>query len=456
MVTPPPPCPPPPGGPRILELLVILALVLVNGLLAGAEIAIVSVRTTRITELARSGSAAARAALLLRSDLETFLATVQVGITVVGAAAGAFGGAAFAGDLEPLLAAVPLLAPFAREIAFALVVVLLAYLSVVLGELVPKSLALRSSERFALLAARPLLLLSRAARPVVWFLSASSNAVLRVFGDRTTFTESRLSLEELRHLVREASGEGGIGERTGEILSRTLEFAELTAEDVMVPASHLDTVPGDATVAEVRRRFLESGRDRLPVSDPAADGLLGCVSWRDLESASSTDPGRPIAGLVRPAPFVPEVMAAVEVLRTMQAKRSPAAAVVDEHGGVVGVVFLQDLLEEIVGETLGEREGAQPSRIRVQADGTALVDGILSLRAANRALGTALEGEGRVRTVGGLCSVLAGGRIPAVGEELRAADGTGLVPVEVSARRVRVVRLVPFPRGGPAPEDSAP
>lgn len=425
---------------------------LVNGLLAGAEIAIVSVRTTRLAELVKSGSRAARAALLLREDQETFLATVQVGITVVGAAAGAFGGTAFAADLQPALEAVPGLSAYAREIAFALVVIIVSYLSVVLGELVPKSLALRSSEYYALLAARPLLHLSRVARPVVWLLAGSSNLILRVFGDRTTFTESRLSMEEIRHMVTEAAKDDEVDATTGEIVSRTLDLAGLTAEDVMVPMRHLESLPPEISIEEARRRLQASGRDRLPLRDEEGEGVLGHVTWRDLHGPS-VDPTASVKSVVRHAFFVPEVMSALDVLREFQRRRTRQAGVVDEHGATVGVVFRHDLLEEIVGEMLGEHEEAPAARIRIEADGTSVMDGIVSIRAANRTLGLELDGKGRTRTVGGLCSLLAGGRIPGVGEELRAEDGTVLVPVEVSPRRVRVVAVrPPVPPSGPGPE----
>ena len=172
-----------------------------NGLFSGAEIAVLSLRKTRLAELLEQGSARARAVDDLRRDPERFLATVQIGITVVGASAAAFGGASFAERLAPTVAAVPVLAPYADQIAFTIVVALVSYLSLVLGELVPKSLALRNAEGYALLIAPILSGISRIATPIVWVLTGSSNLVLRVFGDRTTFTESRLSREELQQMI---------------------------------------------------------------------------------------------------------------------------------------------------------------------------------------------------------------------------------------------------------------
>lgn len=438
------------GRPVIVELLVILALVLANGLLAGAEIAIVSVRATRLRELVQSGSRAARAAQTLRDDPESFLATVQVGITVVGATAGAFGGAAFAEDLEPFIRGVPWLDEYAEALAFATVVIVIAYLSVVLGELVPKSLALRSAERYALLAARPLLTISRVARPVVWFLSASSNAVLRLFGDRTSFVESRVSAEEIRHLVEDAAKTGDVHPAVGDIASRALGFATLTAEDAMVHRRFVVSVPADATIDEARARLVEAGHDRVPVIEAGRDEAIGYVTLRDLVAGLPDAAGSSVRTVLRPPYFVPESMAAPDLLRELQRRRMRIAVVVDEHGGTIGIVTLQDLLEELVGEMLAEYEPPVAARIRRQPDGSALVDGIVSIRAVNRELGTRIAEAAGTTTLGGLCSVLAGGRIPATGEELATSDGTTIVAVEVSSRRVRVASVRPPVRRVPA------
>ena len=185
----------------VAEIGIILALVLLNGVFAGAEIATLTLRKGQVDRLLQKAPRRARAIVKLRTELETFLATVQVGITVVGASAAAFGGSTLTPALTGVIAWVPFLAPVAADVAFVAVVALISYLSLVLGELVPKSIALRHPEAYALLAAGPLLLLSSLARPLVWLLTKSSNVVLRPFGDRATFSESRLSSDELRQLV---------------------------------------------------------------------------------------------------------------------------------------------------------------------------------------------------------------------------------------------------------------
>ena len=235
------------------ELLIIFVLIACSGLLAGAEIAIVSVRGSRLRELVDSGRASALALSRLRSDPERFLATVQVGITVIGATTAAFGGATFAEELAPPIARVAALEPYAGEIALAVVISLVSFLSVVVGELVPKSLALRLCEPYALVAARPLLALAAVARPAVWLLTASSNLFLRIFRDSTTFTEGKVSIDELRHVVDAAERTGSIDPGTSEIASRAFELAELTAADVMVHRRFVVALPLDAGTDELRK-----------------------------------------------------------------------------------------------------------------------------------------------------------------------------------------------------------
>lgn len=239
-----------------MEILIILALVLANGIFAGAEIAVIALRKSRLAQLVDEGRAGARSILALRNEPERFLATVQVGITVVGATAAAFSGASLAARLTPVLERVPAISHVAEDVALAIVIAVVSYLSLVFGELVPKSIALRASEAYALLAARPLRALAWLARPLIWFLTSSSNLVLRPLGDSTSFTESRLSPDELQQLVEEAAKVGSLDEGTSEIASRALDFGSLTAADVMIPRNRVNGIPRNASPADVRRILL--------------------------------------------------------------------------------------------------------------------------------------------------------------------------------------------------------
>jgi len=388
----------------------------------------------------------------LRDRPERFLATVQVGITVVGSTAAVFGGASLSGQLSPLLARADVLRPYADPIALAIVVALVSFLSLVLGELVPKSLALRASERYALAVARPLLALSTVARPIVWLLTRSSNLVLRPFGDHTTFSEARLSVEEIEQLVDEAGKAGALDEPTAEIASRALAFRDLTAGDVMVPRSRIVALPRDASQDELKRLILEEGRSRMPVYDGSLDNLAGYVMAKDLAAMAWEHQLIVLDDLLRPVHFVPSSARAVHVLREMQRRRTQLAVVVDEHGGVAGLLTLEDLVEELVGEIIGEREEPQ-ALFQREPGGSALVRGDAPIREVNRALGLELpEGEGYT-TVAGLCIALAGA-VPERGTRLRTPDGTEIEVVDASPRLVRLARL--RPPAGPARAPGAP
>jgi putative hemolysin len=437
------------------EILVVLALVLANAVFAGAEIAIIALRKTRLARLVEEKRPAALAVKRLRDDPERFLATVQVGVTVVGSTAAAFGGASMSVRIAPTLERIPGLAPYAHQLALALVVALVSFLSLVVGELVPKSLALRASERYALLVGRPLLALSTIARPIVWFLTASSNLLLRPFGDRTTFTESRFSADELEQLVDEAGKAGALDPPTAEIASRALAFRDLTASDVMVPRSRIVALPRNAPQDEVKRLVLEQGRARMPVYEGSLDNVVGYVMAKDLAAIAWERELIMLDDLLRPVHIVPETARAVQVLRELQRRRTRIALVVDEHGGVAGLLTLEDLLEELVGDILGEREEPQALFER-ELDGSAVVRGEAPIREVKRALGLELPEGDDYTTVAGLCIAIAG-TVPERGARLHTPSGLEIEVLESSPRLVRRVRLRPPPAPAqPEPDARSP
>jgi putative hemolysin len=424
------------------EIAIVLALIAANAFFAGAEIAVVSVRKTRLRELSEEGKRGARAAAWLRDRPEQFLATVQVGVTVVGATAAAFGGSNIAARLAPLLARVDWLAAEADRVALALVIALISYLSIVIGELVPKSLALRAAERYALFVSRPLLVLSRLAAPFVSFLTASSNLILKPFGDRTTFTEARFSAEELQQLVDEAAQAGTVHPDAGEIASRALELPDLTAADVMVPRQQVVMLARNAPPQEIRRVLLEHTHSRLPVYEGTVDDVVGYIAIKDILAVAWEGELIILDDVMRPAHFVPESKPAVDLLREMRSWRVPFAVIVDAHGGTAGIVTLEDLLEELVGEIFSEHVAMEPEQISRQPDGSLLISGAAAIRDVNREVDVQLPDDGDWSTVAGLCLALAH-RIPLPGEELALEDGTVLQIVEASARQVRTIRLLP-------------
>lgn len=422
----------------MFEILIILALILLNGVFAGAEIAILSLRKTRLAELVEEGSGSARAVAALREDPESFLATVQIGITVVGATAAAFGGASVAAQLTPILAAVPVLAPYAEQLALGLVVATVSFLSLVLGELVPKSLALRAGESYALLIGRPLSAVAWAGRPVVALLTGASNLVLRLFGDRTNFTEARLSREEVQQIVDEAASAGSVDPHAGEIASRALEFSTLDAYTVMVPRSDLVLLPKSAGVPEIVAASRKGGHARIPVYDGNVDNVVGFLNVRDALAEAAVGAAFELEPLIHPVLFVADSMRAPALLKRMQAERAHLALVIDEQGTIVGLVTIEDLLEELVGDILSENDkpAAEPAR---EADGTWVLPGNTPVHEVNRRLSIELP-EGDFATLAGLCVSLAG-TIPATGAVLQTEDGIVLEVVDATPRRVRRVRI---------------
>lgn len=431
----------------LIELMIVLVLIVANGVLAGAEIAVVSVRKTRLQALLDGRSRGAAPLAALRANPERFLATVQIGITVVGTTAGAFGGASLAAHMEPLLRPIPWVGREAHDVALGIVVAFISYLSLVLGELVPKSLALRAAEPYALLMARALLVLSSLVRPLVWLLTATSNVVLKPFADRTTFTEARLSREEIQQIVEEAAKTGALDEQTTELTSRALSFQTLTGADIMVPRNTIVALPQDASRERIQRCLLEERRSRIPVYERTLDNIVGYVTAKDLLPLAWEGKLFVLADVLRPVKMFIETTPAAQLLRFMQEQRQRLAILLDEHGAVAGLVTFEDLVEELVGEFFSEHE-RQPDPIEQEANGTLLVRGDVALREIRRELGIDLDAPEGITTAAGLCTMLAGGVVPERGARLAARDGTVLEVLDASARSVKRIRVIPAGRTG--------
>jgi len=424
------------------EVLIILALVLLNGVFAGAEIALIALRRTRLRELAAGGSRGARAALELKERPERLLATVQIGITAVSASAAAYGGSAIARDLTPVLQDLGA-GRYAEGAAFGIVVAAITYLSVVLGELVPKSLALHAAEGYALAVSRPLVGLAALMRPLVWLLTVSANGILLLFRDRTTFAEARHSPAELQQFVEDAADDGSLDPRAGEIASRAFEFGELSVAAVMVPRRQIVAIDANAPPDAIRDAIMAGGFARYPVHDGHLESVHGYVLAREVLGALAA--GRPLdlRALVRPIHFVPDSTPAATALKELQRLRSPMALVVHEVGAVVGLLTIEDLVEELVGEILSE-DDEPPPPIAPEADGSYVVQGALALHEVNRALHLELPDD-EADTIGGLC-VARRGWIPRAGDRFEFEEGVVLEVLEATPRRVIRVRVrVPTP-----------
>jgi putative hemolysin len=420
-----------------MSILIVLAFLVGNGLFAGAEIAILSVRTTRLREFIRRRDKRALAVKKLRDQPERFLATVQVCITTFGTAASVYGGATLEPYLEEQLKQVGL----GHLTSLILVVIMIVFFELIIGELVPKSLALRASDRYSFFTARPLLWIAQALRPVVWSLTAASNLVLRFFGDKTTFTETRLSKDELQQLVEEAAKTGSLDPRASEIASRALGFGEVTVAEVMVPRNRVVALRRGAPPEEVQRVILEEGHSRMPVYDTSIDNIVGYVVARDVLALAWEKGLVVLEDILRPPHKVPESTRALDLLRELQRRRTQMAVVVDENGGLSGLVTAEDLIEELVGDIMSEDDVVEQYFVREPA-GTILVQGWAAVRKVNRDLHLDLPvGKDRT-TIAGLCMSLAQA-IPQAGEKLTTDNGTVLEIIEASPRRVRRVRIHP-------------
>ena len=334
----------------LLEILIVLALVLLNGYFAMSELAVVSARPARLEALARKGSRGARLALALARDPGRMLSTVQIGITLVGIITGAFGGATLAEPLDNALARLPGLAPVSAEIAYTLVVLAITYLSLIVGELVPKHLALRAPVRIASLVAPVIDLLSRISTPAVWLLEKSSLFVLRLLGSevqpRETVTE-----EEVRALIAEGTRTGVFHKQEQEMISRVLRLADRPVRAIMTPRVELVWLDVEDDPAEIARVIKESGHSRFVIGKGGLDDVLGVVHVRSLLDACLA--GRPldVRAAVRPALVVHDNMPVLRALEALRQARASMALVIDEYGEVEGVVTVEDVLEGVVGDS---------------------------------------------------------------------------------------------------------
>ncbi len=425
------------------ELLIVVGLLIVHGLISGSELAILTVRQTRLRELIRRGDRRARAVESLRDQPERFLATVQIGMSIAGTAAAAFGGARLEQGMEPFFTRLGFGA-WAPVVSLTTVVIFVAFTELVIGELVPKSLALRYSDRYSFLVARPLKAISQVVRPLVWILTSVSNVFLRFFGDRTTFSEARLSRDELQQLVQEAAKTGSVDPRASEIASRALGFGEVTVAEVMVPRGRIVALHKAAPPEEIQRVLLEQGHSRMPVYDGSLDNITGYIVARDVLSLAWEKGLIVLDDILRPAHKVPEATRALDLLREMQRRRTQMAVVVDDQGGISGLVTTEDLIEELVGDIMSEDDVPEQYFAR-EPSGTILVQGWAAVRKVNRDLHLDLP-VGRDRTtIAGLCMVLAHA-IPQAGERVTTDNGTVLEVIESSPRRVRRVRIHPVVR----------
>ncbi len=418
-----------------LELSIIVLLILFNGLFSMSETAIVSARKARLQQMADEGSSRARDALGLANNPNRFLATVQIGITLIGILTGVFGGATITRELAALLNASPALAPYSTAIAGLVVVTLLTYFTLIIGELVPKRLALNNAERVASTVAGPMSILSLLAWPIVRLLGVSTDFVLRLLRVKPS-DEPLVTAEEIMVMVGQGADVGLFERSEQDLIERVLALDERRVDSFMTPRGKIVALDiGDSTDG-VRRKLLESQRSRFPVIEGDLDNVLGVVRAKDILTQNLADQRFDLRSLLRPALFVPEVTTALEALERFKQQGTHVALILDEFGGIQGMITHNDVLEAIVGYDPSQDTPAEPHVVR-RGDGSWLVDGLTAIGDFEDALDldTLREDAGRrYQTVGGLVMSELGG-VPSTGQSFT-WRGLRFEVVDMDGRRV--------------------
>ncbi|TAK06618.1 HlyC/CorC family transporter, partial [bacterium] len=429
------------------EVVLIFFLILANGFFAAAEIAVIATRKTRIDSLLEKGVRSATVVARLKDDPDRFLATVQIGVTLVGTLASAIGGAAAVQFLKPLIESLPLplVSRWGESIAILLVVLPIAYLSLVLGELVPKSLALRFSDRIAILVARPIDFLSRLTSFLVKILTASSNAVLWLFGGKDAGGASFISEEEVKSLIREGAAKGIFDETEKELIHSVFEFVDTPVKAVMVPRTEIHAVDIKTPPHEILKSFAESGFSRIPVYEGEMDRVIGILYNKDIFRALQEKGEFRARDHLHPPFFVPSSLPISRLLKELQRRRSAMAMVVNEFGEVEGLATLEDLLEEIVGEIRDEYDREERGPVERLPDGSMVIQGSALLKDLKSDYGLPFEESPDYLTLAGF--VLAKlKRIPRGGERVE-HEGYRLTIVDMEGRRIVKIKLEEAKKG---------
>ena len=426
----------------LIELLIILALILLNAVFVAAEIALVTVRRTRIDQLVDEGNGAADRVKRLISQPGRFLAVIQLGITFIGFLAAAFAGVSLTVELDRLLGTIEPLKPYSGAIALVVVTALLSFVTIIFGELVPKSLALAHPERYSLLLAGPVDLVGRVLNPIVWVLTQVTNGVNRVLGVKDV-VQNQISTEELKLLVERGGEQGVLEAEEEQMITAVIELGDRRVHEVMVPRIAMAAMPVGATFDEAIETIVEHGHSRIPVYEETVDEIIGILYAKDLLPflRASTGPRPDIRELLRTPVYIPESMTVDDLLHEFQRRKVHIAIVLDEYGGTAGLVTIEDLLEEIVGEIQDEYDVEEPMVVQLsddeaRVDGRASVDDLGELFDAN----LSLDDEDEYDTVGGLIYHRIGG-VPSPGDRID-VDGLTLTVETTDGRRVGKVLVV--------------
>jgi putative hemolysin len=426
-----------------VEIVLIFVLIIANGFFSASEIAIVSARRGRLQQQADAGKAGAKQALLLSENPDRFLATVQIGITLISTLASVFGGASISDPLSGWLATIPLLRPYANTIALALVVIGITYFTLVIGELAPKNLALQSSEKIAIAVSPLMNKLSKVARPVVMLLTFSAVLLLRMIGQYHP-TKETVTEEDIVYMAREGAVSGTVETEEEEFISRIFRFTDRSVSSVMIPRTDIVAIEVSTPFSQVIEMFMTSGYTRLPIYENSLENIVGVIYAKDLlrsRAANQKDEDINMRALARPAFFISEFQHVDDLLKTFRSKGIHIAIVIDEYSQVTGLVTLEDILEELVGEIQDEYDKPEDKAIIQREDGSWLVDAMTDYETVLLKIGIPDDEDKRhdYHTIAGF--ILAhSGRIPKAGDKVTINDFVFEV-MDMDGRRIDKVLI---------------
>jgi putative hemolysin len=425
------------------EILVIFLLIVANGIFAMSEIAVVSSRKARLQQLANEGNAKARAALKLAESPNNFLSTVQVGITLIGVLTGAFGGATIARNLASYLQQIPVLAPYSQAIALGIVVLTITYLSLIIGELVPKRLALNSPERIAANIAMPMRMIAVIASPAVYLLSASTDFVLRILGIGPS-TEPLVTEEEIKVLIEQGTEAGTFEVAEQDMVERVFRLGDRPVSALMTPRPEIVWLDLEDSLEVNRHRIINGGHSRFPVCQGGLDNVLGIVPVSELLARCLSNQPLDLTVSLRQPVFVPESTRGLKVLEMFKQTGTHIALVVDEYGVVQGLVTLNDILIEIVGDVPSDDDQEEPQAVQ-REDGSWLLDGMLSIDEFFELFAikeVSAEHRGSYQTLGGFV-ITHLGRIPTASDYFE-WQGMRIEVIDMDGNRVDKVLAAPM------------
>ena len=416
-----------------LDVVIIFGLILLNGVFAMSELAIVSSREARLRARAKAGSAGAKCALALAADPSRFLSTVQIGITLIGVLAGAYSGASLGGPVAERIATLGVEPETAETVGFGIVIVLVTFLSLIIGELVPKQFALRSPEPIAIVMARPMRWLSVATAPLVWLLDQASALIFRLLGLNRE-SRDHVTAEELHLVVAEAQTAGVLEENERAIISGIVRLADRPVRDVMTPRTDVDWIDIASTPEEIRAALLDTPHSRIPVAAGSVENIVGVIKARDVMAALVEGRELDLEALCRTAPVIPDLMDAMDALVVLRSADVPLALVHDEYGHLDGIVTPGSILAALTGAFAHDVDIGEEPPLVERADGSWLVSGAASADLIVDQLGVSLDPDRDFTTVAGFAlSVLK--HIPETGERF-AHDGWKFEIVDMDGRKI--------------------